>query len=167
MLTTRIWLEDKIHQTRLFVFRFHFTLARCQNQRSLLTKNTQHGAQPSGARLDWTSGDQTYYSSFLATALCCPSCGETLCRTNRPEKVREIPTHHNVIWASPKISWPRKACIGEKSHISKVKFKLQTIRKSWWNMSKKGNWTLTENSCKRLKSLWWVITECSPAYFLK
>ena len=26
------------------------------------------------------------------------------------QKVREMPTHHSVIWASPKIIWPRKAC---------------------------------------------------------
>jgi len=59
-------------------------------------------------------GDSPYYSSLAATAFCCASCGETLCRTNRPEKVREIPTHHSVICGSPKISWPRKACSGTK-----------------------------------------------------
>lgn len=55
------------------------------------------------------SGDQAHHS-FLTAAFWWPSCGDTLCSTRRPERVSEIPTHHSVIWASPKISCPRKAC---------------------------------------------------------
>jgi len=76
------------------------------------TTKTHLVPQPAEAGLN-SSGDKTYYSSLMAVSRC-PACGETLCSTNRPEKVREIPTHHNVIWASPKISWPRKACEGEE-----------------------------------------------------
>lgn len=54
-------------------------------------------------------GDRAYHS-FLTTASWWPSCGDTRCSTRRPERVSEIPTHHSVIWASPKISCPRKAC---------------------------------------------------------
>lgn len=62
-----------------------------------------------GLKQGSAGGDKPHYSS-LATVFCCPSCGETHCSTSRPAKVSEIPTHHSVIWASPKISWPRKAC---------------------------------------------------------
>lgn len=61
------------------------------------------------------SGDQVYHS-FLRTAFWWPSCGDTLCSTRRPERVSEMPTHHSVIWASPKISCPRKACRKREKH---------------------------------------------------
>lgn len=95
-------------------------MAKGLNQRSVGVKQGSAG------------GDKIYYSSLVAV-FCCPSCGETHCSTSRPAKVSEIPTHHSVIWASPKISCPRNACkkwmiltlacvqLGEKTNKQKNK----------------------------------------------
>lgn len=83
-----------------------------------------------GRSQNQASGDKAYYS-FLATAFWCPSCGDTLCSTRRPERVSEIPTHHSVIWASPKISCPRKACKEPKGWNTTMKFTHKKIRCMW------------------------------------